>query len=80
LDFIKVGEIDRGGCINTITPEKLSSKNCVGMATSGFLVQVERLNPGEYDIWREEHPDAFERDYAPGSGTRVSAWIDSGIE
>ena len=35
-DPIVIGELDRGGAINTITPSKVTSKNTVGMATSGF--------------------------------------------
>ena len=35
VDFIKVGEIDRGGAINTIAPDKVISKNCPGMAPAG---------------------------------------------
>ena len=58
VDFIKVGEIDRGGAINTIAPDKVISKNCPGVATSGYLVQVERLGLNEYDQWRRDYPEA----------------------
>lgn len=74
-DPIKVGEIDRGGAINLISPDKIISKNCAGQATSSYLVQVERLQMKEYDCWRREYPEAFERDYEPGSGLQFSAWI-----
>ena len=47
-DPIVPGELDRGGAINTITPHHLASKNATGMATSGFLVEVERVNLDEY--------------------------------
>ena len=47
LDPIVPGEIDRGGAINTITPHNITSKNAVGMATSGFLVEVEKTDMDE---------------------------------
>jgi trimethylamine-N-oxide reductase (cytochrome c) len=46
-DPIVPGELDRGGAINTITPHNITSKNAAGMATSGFLVEVERVNLDE---------------------------------
>jgi anaerobic selenocysteine-containing dehydrogenase len=57
--------IDRGGAINTITPRKVLSKNAVGMATSGFLVEVERANIEEL---RQRYPEAFKRPYHSASG------------
>lgn len=78
VDSIKVGEIDRGGAINLISPDKTISQNCLGMATTSYLVQVERLNADEYDRWRREYPEAFERDYEPNSGLQFDAWIERG--
>ena len=43
-DPIVPGVLDRGGAINTITPKNLMSKNATGMATSGYLVEVERVD------------------------------------
>lgn len=43
-DPIVPGELDRGGAINTIVPSVLTSKNCAGMATCGFLAEVERAD------------------------------------
>ena len=80
VDFIKVGEIDRGGAINTIAPDKLISKNCPGMATSGYLVEVERLSLEEYEQWRRDYPEAFARKYDPASGLQFDAWIEKGGE
>lgn len=80
VDFIKVGEIDRGGAINTISPDVIISKNCPGMATSGYLVQVERLGMEEYDRWRMEYPEAFNREYDPASGLQFTAWIEKESE
>jgi molybdopterin guanine dinucleotide-containing S/N-oxide reductase-like protein len=74
-DAIKVGEIDRGGAINTISPDGIISENCVGQATSGYLVQVERLSGAEMDRWRRDYPAAFERKYEPDGGLRFDAWV-----
>ena len=74
-DFIIPGKLDRGGAINTITPEGIISKHCGGQATSGFLADVEKVNPRQMDAWMAEYPDAFKREYDPGSGLRFNAWI-----
>lgn len=74
-DSIKVGEIDRGGAINTISPDGIISENCVGQATSGYLVQLERLSGAEMEQWRQDYPEAFERKYEPGGGLRFDAWV-----
>ena len=68
-------KIDRGGATDLIAPEKGVSKNCWGEATSGFLVQVERLSMAEMEGWRQQYPDAFEREYDPASGLRFNAWV-----
>lgn len=65
LDPIVPGEIDRGGAINTITPHNLTSKNAVGMATSGFLVEVKKT---DMDELRRKYPEAFNRAYDAGAG------------
>ncbi|GAB6146082.1 molybdopterin-dependent oxidoreductase [Desulfocicer niacini] len=77
-DPIKTGAIDRGGAINTITPEKITSDNCVGNVVSGYLVQVERVTGNEFDQWRRDYPEAFERKYDPGAGLCFDAWIVEG--
>ncbi|MFH0729466.1 MAG: molybdopterin-dependent oxidoreductase [Pseudomonadota bacterium] len=79
-DPIKTGEIERGGAINTISPLAITSENCVGQATSGYLVQVERLKGEEMDRWRRAYPEAFERKYDPAAGLRFDAWIVDGGE
>ena len=77
-DFIIPGWLDRGGAINTITPEGLTSKHAAGQATTAFLVEVERVKMEEMDKWRREYPDAFEREYDPASGLKSSSWIVGG--
>lgn len=74
-DPIVVGKIDRGGAINTISPDGTTSKNCVGQATSGYLVEIERLRAEELEEWKREYTEAFARDYDPDSGLRFSAWV-----
>jgi trimethylamine-N-oxide reductase (cytochrome c) len=64
-DPIVLGELDRGGGINTITPHRTTSKNAAGMVCSGFLAEIERV---DLDELRVEHPEAFERPYDPGAG------------
>jgi trimethylamine-N-oxide reductase (cytochrome c) len=66
-DPIIQGELDRGGAINTISPTNITSKNVAGMATSGFLVEVEHVN---LDELRKEHPDIFKKPYDGASGLR----------
>jgi len=74
-DWIKMGEIDRGGAINLISPLGTTSKNAAGQATSGYLVEVAKVTPEEMQGWREAYPEAFERDYCSASGLRFSAWL-----
>jgi anaerobic selenocysteine-containing dehydrogenase len=64
-DPIVPGELDRGGAINTITPHNLTSKNASGMAVSGFLVEVEKVNLEEL---MKKYPEAFSRPYDTGAG------------
>jgi trimethylamine-N-oxide reductase (cytochrome c) len=69
-DPIIVGELDRGGAINTITPHRTTSKNASGMVSSGFLVNFEKADLAKL---RNKYPDAFVRDkcYHPGAGLRL---------
>ena len=74
-DPIVPGELDRGGAINTITPHKITSKNCAGMVVSGFLVEVERVN---LDELRKQYPEAFKRPYDQASGLRFERVLYGG--
>ena len=64
-DPIIPGELDRGGAINTITPHNITSKNAAGMATNGFLVEVEKI---DLDLLRKKYPVAFKRPYDMAAG------------
>ena len=77
-DWIIPGKLDRGGAINIISPHNITSKNCAGMATSGFLVEVAKVSMAEMGKWRTEYPEAFHREYDPASGLRFNAWVEGG--
>jgi trimethylamine-N-oxide reductase (cytochrome c) len=74
-DWIKMGEIDRGGAINLISPIGTTSKNAAGQATSGYLVQVEKLDMAEMQRWKEMYPEAFNKEYDSNSGLHFNAWL-----
>ena len=69
------GKVDRGGAINTIAPTGTTSKNAVGQATSGYLVEVGKVSGEEWDEWRKANPEAFARPYNPDAGLRFEAWV-----
>jgi anaerobic selenocysteine-containing dehydrogenase len=77
-DPILPGKIDRGGAIDAISPDSVVSKNCAGEATSGFLVEVQKVSRAEMEEWKKLYPDAFEREYDPASGLRFNAWVIEG--
>ncbi len=82
-DMIAMGPeefIDRGGANNLISPYNTMSKNCVGMATSSYLVEVAKVEPAEMDAWRRKYPEAFEREYDPVSGLVFNAWVEGGAD
>ena len=74
VDPVVVGErgLDRGGANNLICPTATTSKNAVGEATNGYLVNVEKV-----DVLKlaEEHPEAFGRDYDPACGLVATARV-----
>jgi anaerobic selenocysteine-containing dehydrogenase len=78
-DWIVPGELDRGGAINLIAPRNVLSKNTTGQATSGYLVEVEKVTMAQMEDWRKKYTEAFERDYDPASGLRFNAWVEGGM-
>jgi molybdopterin guanine dinucleotide-containing S/N-oxide reductase-like protein len=72
-DPIVPGDLDRGGANNTICPHKTTSANAPGEVTSGFLVEVERV---DIEHLRSRYPEAFRREYDPASGLLFKAWIE----
>jgi molybdopterin guanine dinucleotide-containing S/N-oxide reductase-like protein len=77
-DIIAAGPayIDRGGANNLISPGNGTSRNCWGMATSGYLVQLEKVSMPQMEEWKQKYPEAFEREYDPASGLRSNAWVE----
>ncbi|MBN2039791.1 MAG: molybdopterin-dependent oxidoreductase [Spirochaetes bacterium] len=73
-DPIVIGELDRGGAINTITPHKLTSGNAAGMVSSGFLAEVEKIDLEKLII---KYADAFERPYDPAAGLVLERVLDN---
>jgi trimethylamine-N-oxide reductase (cytochrome c) len=76
-DPIVPGEIDRGGAINTITPRNCTSKNTVGMAVSGFLVEVHKT---DLEAMRAQNPEAFARPFHPAAGPCMDGIIATDSE
>ena len=74
-DPIVPGELDRGGAINTIVPHKVTSKNSYGMATCGFLAEIERVN---LDDLRRKYPEAFSRPFHAAAGPSVASFLYGG--
>jgi trimethylamine-N-oxide reductase (cytochrome c) len=82
VDMIATGPdiyLDRGGANNLIAPAKGTSQNCWGMATSGYLVDVQKVSNEEWEEWRRDYPEAFAREYDPASGLRFDAWVEGGM-
>jgi molybdopterin guanine dinucleotide-containing S/N-oxide reductase-like protein len=82
-DIIAAGpeeHIDRGGANNLISPNNGTSQNCWGMATSGYLVEVEKVTMAQMEEWRNKYPEAFNRDYDPASGLRFNSWVEGGMQ
>jgi len=71
-DPIVPGEIDRGGAINTIVPRNTTSKNAVGHAVSGFLVEIEKT---DMEALKTRYPEAFEKPFHPCAGPGLEACI-----
>ncbi len=79
-----IDNVDRGGAINTISPNGIVSKNACGQATSGYLVDVQKLTEKDYQEWRAKDPasfdDCFKRDYDPAYGPRFNGWVEGGMQ
>ena len=77
IDPIIPGVLDRGGCINCITPTNTTSSKATGMATSGFLVEVERVTDEEMEGWKRDFPEAFARKLDYAAGVCLDGWLIS---
>lgn len=68
--------IERSGANNMIAMRWGVSQNCTaGMASSGYLVECEKLSLDEMEQWKKDYPDAFERKYDYDSGQCFDAWV-----
>ena len=50
------------------------------MASSGYLVEVEKVTMAQMEEWKKQYPEAFIREYDPASGLRFNAWIEGATE
>lgn len=77
MDEIIPGELDRGGSNNLIAPVWGLSKYAIaGEATSGYLVEIEKVTSDMMDAWKKQYPDAFKRPYDPAAGLRLDGWVE----
>jgi len=74
-DPIVLGQIDRGGAINTITPGNTTSRHVCGMVVSGFLAEVEKV---DLDKLRAKYPEAFARKFHPAAGPSIEGVLKGG--
>ncbi|MBN2063011.1 MAG: molybdopterin-dependent oxidoreductase [Deltaproteobacteria bacterium] len=75
-DWIIPGKVDRGGAINLISPNAIISKHAGGQATSGYLVEVQKVSGREWEEWLSNYPDAFKREYDAAAGLLFDAWVE----
>lgn len=72
IDPIEHGISDRGGANNLIAPHHCASKNTVAENTSGFLVNIEKVDVFEL---AEQYPEAFNRPIVEGFGVDIANWL-----
>jgi trimethylamine-N-oxide reductase (cytochrome c) len=65
--------LDRGGSNNLLSPKGKVSKNCLGVVTSGFLVEIEKV---DLEQLSRDYPEAFHREYNAESGLVFDAWVE----
>jgi trimethylamine-N-oxide reductase (cytochrome c) len=64
--------LDRGGSNNLLSPHGYVSQNCLGVVTSGFLVDVAKVDIAEL---HSQYPEAFKRACDPASGPILDSWL-----
>jgi trimethylamine-N-oxide reductase (cytochrome c) len=69
-------KLDRGGSTDLISPTGISSTNSGGMVVSGYLVEMEKVDPAEMAAWKKKYPEAFARDYDPAYGLTYNSWAE----
>jgi trimethylamine-N-oxide reductase (cytochrome c) len=74
-------KINRGGTVNGLIPSNRKEKYIPHLQIgTSYLVEVEKLSGEQMQEWREQYPEAFDRDYDPGSGLKFDAWVEGGID
>ena len=77
---IKTGDIvkvyNERGAINLISPSGPTSQHCGGQATTGYLVELEKVKLEQMEEWKIKYPEAFKREYEPNSGLRFNGWVE----
>lgn len=76
VDSIVAGECDRGGANNLIAPGMTVSKNCAGEVTSGFLINIEKVDINEL---KAKYPESFAKRYDRAAGIVIDSWIEGGL-
>jgi len=71
LDPIVAAESDRGGANNLIAPTMTTSKHALGEVTSGFLVNIEKV---DVDKLAQDYPDVFARSFDE-TGVKIENWL-----
>jgi trimethylamine-N-oxide reductase (cytochrome c) len=46
------------------------------MATSGYLIEVEKVTMAQMEGWRKQYPEAFKRQYDPASGLHFNSRVE----
>jgi molybdopterin guanine dinucleotide-containing S/N-oxide reductase-like protein len=64
--------LDRGGSNNLISPRGWVSRHCLGAVTSGYLVEIEKV---DLENLKKEYPQAFQRPTDPHSGMTFEDWV-----
>lgn len=72
LDPIVPGELDRGGANNLIAPAKTASKNTSAEVTSGYLVDIEKVDV--FGLARQ-YPEAFNKSYQADEGVDITHYL-----
>jgi molybdopterin guanine dinucleotide-containing S/N-oxide reductase-like protein len=64
--------LDRGGSNNLLSPQGIVSRHCLGAVTSGFLVEVEKV---DLEYLKVNYPEALQREFDPAAGLLTGSWI-----
>jgi trimethylamine-N-oxide reductase (cytochrome c) len=69
-------KVNRAGSPNVICPNFVSRNVKTSTSFNGYLVQLRKVTGEQMDEWRENKPEAFERDYDPNYGPLFSGWLE----